>query len=96
VPTHEELAHFLRDYAHLTPEQQRAFKAALRLLLRGLASQPFSPRLRVKRVVGHPGIWELTWAPNGRATFEYGPEVNPGDPHIIWRRVGTHHIFREP
>jgi hypothetical protein len=92
VPTHEELAHFLRDFATLTGEQQQAFKVAVRLFFRGLAAQPFSPRLRVKRVAGHPGVWELTWAPNGRATFEYGPEVNAGDPHIIWRRVGTHDI----
>jgi hypothetical protein len=41
-------------------------------------------------------VWELTWAPDGRATFEYGDPVRAGDPHIIWRRVGTHDIFRQP
>jgi hypothetical protein len=38
----------------------------------------------------------MTWAPNGRATFEYGDELRPGDPHIIWRRIGMHGIFRQP
>jgi hypothetical protein len=47
-------------------------------------------------VQGYPGVRELTWAPNGRATFEYGDELHPGDPHIIWRRIGTHGIFRKP
>jgi hypothetical protein len=45
---------------------------------------------------GHPGIWEMSWAYDGRATFQYGDEVHSGQPHIIWRRVGTHSIFRRP
>jgi hypothetical protein len=45
---------------------------------------------------GADGIWELTWAPDGRATFEYGDPVKKGHPHIRWRRVGTHDIFKRP
>lgn len=45
---------------------------------------------------GHPGVWEMSWAPDGRATFEYGDEVRAGKAHIVWRRVGTHAIFRRP
>ncbi|HXT37684.1 MAG TPA: hypothetical protein VN837_19075 [Chloroflexota bacterium] len=45
---------------------------------------------------GHPGIWELTWAPDGRATFRFGKELVPGKRHVIWRHVGTHDIFRNP
>jgi hypothetical protein len=26
----------------------------------------------------------------------YGPEVLAGQPHIVWRRIGTHDIFRRP
>jgi hypothetical protein len=36
-----------------------------------------------------------TWAAEGRATFEYADEVH-GEPHIVWRRIGTHDIFRRP
>ncbi|TDQ53002.1 hypothetical protein [Actinorugispora endophytica] len=35
----------------------------------------------------------MTWAPDGRATWEYGDEQRSGTPHVIWRRVGTHAIF---
>jgi len=49
-----------------------------------------------KRVQGEAGVWEITWAPDGRATFAYGPEVLAGQPHIVWRRIGTHDIFRRP
>jgi len=43
------------------------------------------------------GVWELTWRwPEGRATFQYGPPVVEGRVHIIWRRIGTHAILRNP
>jgi hypothetical protein len=45
---------------------------------------------------GHPGVWEMSWAPDGRPTLEYGDKVRPGHAHIIWRRVGTHSIFKRP
>lgn len=56
----------------------------------------FRPGLRVKRVMGTASVWEMTWAPDGRATFEYGDEQRPGETHVLWRRVGTHDIFRNP
>lgn len=98
MPTRSVLASFRRDWQGLTPQQQRQFLAALKELIAGLKEpQPsFHPRLRVKRMQGHSGIWEMSWAPDGRATFEYGDEVHPGQAHIIWRRVGTHSIFRRP
>ncbi|HEY8637632.1 MAG TPA: hypothetical protein VIL64_00215 [Solirubrobacteraceae bacterium] len=60
------------------------------------AGQRFRPGLRVKRVQGYAGVWEMTWAPDGRATFQYGDEIVHGEPHIIWRRIGTHDVFRRP
>ena len=69
---------------------------AVLLFVEDLAVGLPRPSLRVKRVRGHERIWELTWAPDGRATFEYGDEVIPGEAHIIWRRVGTHEIFDRP
>ncbi|MEP7032875.1 MAG: hypothetical protein ABI879_02725 [Actinomycetota bacterium] len=57
----------------------------------------FRGSLRVKRMQGAEGIFEMTWEPeDGRATFEYGEELVAGDPHIIWRRIGGHDIFASP
>lgn len=39
----------------------------------------FPPALRTKRVQGGVGIWEITFAPDGRATFEYGEELVEGE-----------------
>jgi hypothetical protein len=38
----------------------------------------------------------MTFAPSGRASWQYGLEIRPGEPHVIWRRIGTHEIFRNP
>jgi len=61
-----------------------------------LASGQFRSALRVKGVRGATGVFETTWAPNGWATFEFGTEITKGEPHVIWRRIGTHDIFDRP
>jgi hypothetical protein len=98
MPTREVLASFWRDWERLTPQQQRAFRQAVEQFIADLAGggQSFRPRLRVKRVQGLPRVWEMTWAPDGRATFEYGDKVLPGESRIVWRRIGTHSVFRRP
>ena len=96
MPTHAESDQFLRDYKNLDPDEKRAFKDALRKFLEDLPSRRFRKGLRVKGVQGTNGIFEMTWADNGRATFEYGPPINEGEAHVIWRRVGTHAIFGSP
>ena len=60
------------------------------------AGQPFRPGLRVKAVQGTGSIMEMTFAPDGRATWQFGAEVTYGQAHVIWRRIGTQDIFRSP
>jgi hypothetical protein len=97
MPTYEWVTRFARDFASLTPQQQRAFFAAVKLFVEDMSSgRGCRAGLRVKRVRGADDVWEITWAPDGRATWQYGDERQPGQPHVIWRRVGTHAIFREP
>jgi hypothetical protein len=93
VPTYEALPKFLRDHKALTNEEAAAFVRAVELFIAGLRGGSFDPRLRVKRVKSTAEVWEMSWAPNGRATFQYGAEVVPGEPHIVWRRVGDHSIL---
>jgi hypothetical protein len=47
----------------------------------------------IKRVEGSDAVFEMTFAPDGRATFEHGP-VSAAGPHVIWRRIGRHEILR--
>lgn len=97
MPTREALPSFWRDWDRLTPEQQRAFRLAVGKFVEDLERRRgFRPGLRVKGVRGLDAVFEMTWAPDGRATFSYGEEQRSGEPHIIWRRVGTHAILKSP
>jgi len=94
VPTHEEWAQFLREVSSLTPQERTRFFVAVRKMVADLqAGRGFRRGLRVE---GHETVYEMTWAPDGRATFTYGTEVHSGEPHIIWRRIGGHEILAQP
>jgi hypothetical protein len=97
MPTYDVLERFFRDYERLTVEQRQDFLRARNQFVDDLKTgRGFRPGLRVKRVRGTADIWEMTWADDGRATWQYGPELTPGEPHIIWRRIGTHSILDRP
>lgn len=101
---YEQTARFRSDHAALSNEQFPDFRrvvgeqfipAAERHATKPGSAWPKG--LRVKRVRGAPGVWEMTWSfagPDGRATFEW-IEIS-GEPAIRWRRTGSHAIFAEP
>ena len=97
MPTYAWLARFAADFDSLTAEQQAAFLGAVSRFVDDLGSSGlFRKELRVKGVKGASGVFEMTWADDGRATFTFGDPVIEGQPHVIWRRIGTHAIFNRP
>lgn len=97
MPTYAWLARFRADFEKLTPVQHSEFLLAVAQFVDDLRSgRPFRQGLRVKGMQGASGIFEMTWANDGRATFEYGDEVVKGEAHVLWRRVGTHSVFKQP
>lgn len=73
------------------------FRIAVRAFVEDLRrDRRFRKSLRVKGVRGAPNVFEMTWAPDGRATFQYGDEEVKGEPHVIWRRIGTHDVLGRP
>jgi hypothetical protein len=84
---------FLRDLRGLTPPQRQAFRRAVQHFIQDLRGGAFRGGLRVKGIQGMPGCFEMTWAGDGRAIFAYGPEVLPGERHVVWLAVGTHSIL---
>jgi hypothetical protein len=97
-PTYDKTDTFSKDLQVLDPADRKRFMSAVREFVNDLGSfdHAFRPGLRVRGVQGADGVFEMTWAPDGRATFQYGEELIAGKPHIIWRRIGTHDIFRRP
>jgi len=96
MPTHRETDRFWRDYDRLTADEKVAFDRALERFVADLRHGRFRAGLRVHGLDGYPGLYSLTWAPDGRAIFEYGAPVHEGERHIIWRRIGGHDIYDEP
>jgi hypothetical protein len=98
VATYEMSPRFQKDYESLSrSDRSRARRAAKELADDLNNHRAPRPGLRVKRVqTAPPGVLEMTWAPNGRATFEFGREVRVGHRHIVWRRIGTHAVFDAP
>lgn len=97
MPTFEWLPLFGREWCSLSPAQQRAFRESVAAFVDDLREGTgFRKSLRVKKMQGREDVWELTWAPDGRATFHFGNPVAEGELHIVLRRIGTHKIFTRP
>lgn len=91
-------ARFAKDWADLDPADRARFKAVVReRFVPDLgAGHGFRAGLRVKRVESTAFVWEMTFAPDGRATWQYADDSTERDPHVLWRRVGTHDVLRSP
>ena len=105
MPTYEVEPRFWNDYHRLTVAEQRMFRHAVEEFVgvlreweqerqRGIPR--FPRRLGVTPMVNQPGIMELAWAADGRATWRYGTPRRPQTFHIIWRRIGSHDIYSDP
>lgn len=100
MPTFEATDRFKRDFKKLTAAEQSRFREVVRdKFVPDVATGQFRAGLRVKPVQGvkpregERPLMEMTWAPDGRATWQYGNECRRGEAHVIWRRVGGHTIF---
>jgi hypothetical protein len=97
MPTWDTTPRFEADRAGLSADERERFRRAVERFIEDLRrGQGFRPGLRVRGVQGAPGIFEMTWAPDGRATFQYGESIQAGEPHVVWRRVGTHAVLANP
>ncbi|HEV8647950.1 MAG TPA: hypothetical protein VG276_00775 [Actinomycetes bacterium] len=97
MPTYEKLPRFVKDFDQLSESDKQRFREAVAKFVEDLArDKGFRPGLRVRGIQGAPRIFEMTWAPDGRATFHYGEPVREGQPHVVWRRVGMHAVLAKP
>jgi mRNA interferase RelE/StbE len=77
---------FDEDYGVL-PEsiKERADKQFIILI-----ENPHHPSLRLKKIKGHPNIWEGRLTKDYRFTFQISGEI------YLLRRIGTHNILKTP
>jgi hypothetical protein len=95
MPTCARTRQFDRDWRRLRAADKDRYRLAFRKFDLDLGAGRFRPGLRVKGVQEAPVVFEMTWAPDGRATFEYGQSQGAG-PHVVWRRIGTHAVLAVP
>lgn len=97
MPTFKTRPRFRKDFEALSAKEKERFRQAVVKFIEDLErGHGFRPGLRVRGIQGAPGIFEMTWADDGRATFEYGEPVRKDQVHIVWRRIGSHTIFSSP
>ena len=83
APTYEKSARFERDWDTLSVSDQERFRQMVTKFVADLESGRFRKVLRVKRVEGTSNVYEVTFAADERATWEYGDRVLEGEPHVI-------------
>ena len=99
MPTHDEMPGFSRAHRGLSAEQKSHFNTAVKKFVSDLQDMEsgvakwFRDSLRVKKVNGPPGLWEMSWRSDGRATFRFGEEQVPGKHHVVWDQIGGHEIL---
>ena len=98
APTFERLAQFKRDYAKLPPPERQRFRAAVKKFVAPLSTTPPGDLGApiVRELKDHPGYFELRFGPATRAIYTFGQAVRPGQPHVIWCRIGTDEGLDKP
>jgi mRNA-degrading endonuclease RelE of RelBE toxin-antitoxin system len=77
---------FVKDYAALPEELRERTEKALYSLLK----DPHYPSLKIKKMEGRQGIWELRVSDSYRLTFQVSEDT------YILRRVGIHDVLKKP
>ena len=77
-------------FRRLASRLPQDIRLRLREKLRLLAENPGHPSLRLKRMPGREGIWEMSVTMKYRVTFEYVGNK------IMLRKIGPHDILQNP
>lgn len=85
---------FMREWRKLKPSEQRLFETAWRAIVTNLKAGKGLPAPPLVEKMSSLDIYEVRWAPNGRATFHI--DRQDGEDVIIWRRIGDHEIYKRP
>lgn len=99
MPTYEAAESFFRDLSRLTAEQRLEWGVGLQKFIEDVTaietgqSTSFRAGLRVKPYKKAPGVFEMSWASDGRSLWKYGEPLAEDKRHVQWLRIGTHDIF---
>ena len=94
MPTHKELARFMRQFNKLPLPVRLAFIAAALEFAEDLGDRGFDPTsvrpaLRLHKLRGR-NAWSISFAGQARAVFHLEAQRRPGHAHVVWEFIGTH------
>ncbi len=87
---------FWLAYAQLPQTVKRRARQAFRLFQRGAEHPPFHPSLRVRKMQGHPNIWEGHITSKFVFTFHVEQDPDTREIVFVFRNIGDHEIYRRP
>lgn len=88
---YRRLNSFKRDFDELPLEIQALVREKFRLF----QNDPGHPSLRIKKMKGHESVWEGHITVGYVFTFHYETDES-GEPVVVFRRIGSHAIYRKP
>jgi len=87
---------FWEAYAELPADIKERVRAAFRRFQEGAEHPPFHPSLRIRKMQGHPDIWEGHITQQYVFTFHIEQDPQSGELIYVFRNIGTHEIYRRP
>jgi mRNA-degrading endonuclease YafQ of YafQ-DinJ toxin-antitoxin module len=87
---------FWKAYAQLPAQAKEKARQAFLLFQEGASSPPFHPSLRIRKMQGHPGIWEGHVTLEIVFTFHVEQDADTGETIFVFRNIGSHEIYRRP
>jgi mRNA interferase RelE/StbE len=87
---------FWKAYAKLPKQVKESARRAFLLFQEGAKSPPFHPSLRIRKMQGHPDIWEGHVTRDYVFTFHVDKDPKSGEAIFVFRNIGTHEIYRSP
>jgi hypothetical protein len=87
---------FWQAYAELPVEIKERARRTFKLFQEGAANPPFHPSLRIRKMQGHPNIWEGHVTLQYVFTFHIESDPQTNESIYVFRNIGTHDIYRNP
>ena len=87
---------FWKAYARLPSKVKKKARQTFQRFQQGAENPPFHPSLRIRKMEGHPDIWEGHITLQYVFTFHIDEEPETGENIYVFRNVGTHDIYRRP
>lgn len=87
---------FWEAYAELPADVRAKAREKFKLFQQGAEQPPFHPSLRIRKMRGHPNMWEGHITTGIVFTFHIEHDAETDETVYVFRNIGKHEIYRRP